>query len=286
MKVPLLVLALAGAVSQWVEVGGEQVIAKSEADVVAGRERARVAAIQAGESLSSFYVPGYMGINGDGTTEDFKKVSETRHQTTDQATDLVVQVYRVAAIVSGVERVGDPTVAHRFLRVWTNYGDGWKIAVSQLTPIQGEIHGIYVPSGQVVVGPIRPNNPPCHSGVRVALEAEKQLYDVYRTRDFASYATLTAPNFHHVNAAGHILPRRAFLRDVESGDADVLLPWEPAPGSGARQFKACDVTVLICRRANLRTNQPEYQVRVLAVVDKAWRQVATQITTILAPTRP
>jgi hypothetical protein len=250
--------------------------AQSQADHIAVLERERVAALRAGRNIASFYTRAYVGINADGSTHNFEQISQGVEGPVIRLDDaFTVRVYRVAALVTGVEWIGAPPVAHRFLRVWVGSGgDEWKIAVSQHTAISGGTVANRS-SERSAVGPMRASNPPCH-GIRGALDADVQRDEALRQRNVDAYATLVAPEFVHVDGAGRTLNRGDFLH--------ALLSTAPERVARGRQFKACDLAVLF-----LRGQVPsgvdgrdliELEVRVLANVGGVWRQVAAQRTPV------
>jgi hypothetical protein len=258
------------------------VVSQTEADKIASLERARVAAIMAGRNLSPFYNPVFVNIRADGSTENVQqtgRVAEGSLVKLDSA--FRVRVYRVAAVVIGVEWIGTPPVAHCFLRIWTGLGDGEpKVAVSQLTAITGEaVPDPVARAERSVVGPIRTSNPPCH-GIRGALDSDLKRDELLDRRDFAAYGALTAAEFVYVDSTGRLLQRAEYLRDLsssESANAKIIR---------GRQFKACDLAVLFVRREGSsaidRPDLIELETRVLAEVSGIWRQVAIQTTPILA----
>jgi hypothetical protein len=238
--------------------------AQSEADRVAARERARV---KAGQDIAPLYLPSYFGIGADGDTINFEALTSQDHPAVVRLDDpFSVRVSRTAAVVNGIQWTGASPDPQRFLRVWVNLGDAWRLAVEQLTAIRAEPVGNS--ADRSVVGPVRASNPPCH--LPGALEADRRLDDAADRGDRADYASLTAPEFWHVDSAGRLFGRDEFLAALFSDGRPIETVEK------GRSFKSCNLALFTSRRNGGR----ELTVRIMAVVDGIWQQVASQRTPV------
>jgi hypothetical protein len=271
-------------VASVVVVGAPSLGGQSEAELVANRERERAAAIQAAKSVASFYAPTLVSVAVDGSIKniDSESLSQSpESQPTRLDNSFSVHVYRVAALVTGVEYVGIPSVAYRFLRVWRGgEGDAWKIVVSQRTAILRDTANLGSMRGErSVVGPVRANNPPCHT-IRTAVDADLRM-DKLLTADRDSNLGFMAPEFISIDRDGRVVGRDEFLQ--------ALLRSQPVVVKTARgrQFKACDLAVLFSKRETDPGSaaRAETELRVMAYIDGDWRQVASQRTPVLQSSR-
>jgi hypothetical protein len=119
--------------------------AQSPADALVRLEQERSDAIRDGQNAARFYSPAYRGINALGQYDTREQTigAEARRART---RDFSVDVHGDAAIVTGIDTLGDTGERERVLRIWTREGGLWAIVAAQTTWI-GARTGVPPPSG-------------------------------------------------------------------------------------------------------------------------------------------
>lgn len=268
---PVLALLLSSSLS-----------AQSVSDTIIQRERAKLQAEHTAEGLSAFYLPSYVGVNQGGQLQTL--LPGSAFQTNAQPKfvleePLKVQVYRSAAVVTGIQAPGGVQRV-RFVRLWVREGRDWKIAIHQGTAIaQAQANATPVPPADHTVTSL-----PALSGEEAAVfSVQNALSEAYAQHDATTYERWTAPEFVTVTTSGQVIPRDQWLKNNVIGNQDKRVP------SVNHEVKVQifgDAAFITSRNTTTRPDgtvaPSERMTMILAKKNGAWQQVLTQSTTIQA----
>ena len=150
-------------------------------------EQQRADAERTGTGLDRFYSTDCWGITRAGAKVDLKAVLAEKADPKFAVTDVDVRPHSNAAVAVGVQRAGDGA-ALRFLRVWVNQSDVWKLVAFHATAVAADTSYTGAPSSIVATPHASPTGPPD----RTVLAAENTLLRLEAENDDAAARALKA----------------------------------------------------------------------------------------------